>query len=75
MQELARKRNELMKLGKKEGMGFFPMSGEATSDKWGILPILSSYPSLLIGKLTLSKNNFHKIIENFPKLWGKNNSP
>ena len=45
-------------------MGFFPMSGEATSafkwgkikfpvshewlamsDKWGILPILSSYPS------------------------------
>ena len=26
-------------------MGFFPMSGEATSDKWGILPILSTYPS------------------------------
>jgi len=58
----------------------FPTSHEwlATSDKWGILPIILLIlvsKTLLIGKWKLAKNNFHKIIGNFSKLWGKNNSP
>jgi hypothetical protein len=64
-------------------MGFFPMSGEATSGlprvKNGefypsFLPILASI-TFLIGKWKLAKKIFHKIIGNFSKLWGKNNSP
>ena len=47
-------------------MGFFPMSGEATSDKWGILPILSSYPSFNnIPEVKIKKQKFHYIIRKF----------
>ena len=69
-----------------EGMGFFLMSGGATSggNKIQLMTHGEFYPSFLlilasitflIGKWKLALNNFHKIIRYFSKLWGKNNSP